>query len=271
MAYHESSDDEAPEAVSLSTSKSAFLTQLKSSSTATASATNEARARRRAHDAKLKEQATLRASRVAAAIQQLAPKERSRKETIQPTRRIFKEASETEEEEDERVVLIGSRRVARVNLEAARKQRQSREELLMLHNKRTRVHASVSQAPSRSGRPATKFVVPVAERDRLMKRNRNTDVECAILGKTSCEAVIGVVLIDPQVESSLSFGTSSVSLGGASDASRPDVMNQGRHTFSYSSWRTYSWPVTKKDDISSRCRCSRSEYSSLSMSITPHG
>jgi hypothetical protein len=176
MAYQESSDDEAPEAVSLSTSKSAFLSQLKSSSAATAAVTNEARARRRAHDEKLKEQATLRATRIAAAIEQLAPKERSRKETVQPTRRIFKEASEAEEEDEvyERVVLIGSRRVARVNLEAARKQRQSREELLMLHNKRTRVHASASQAPSRSGLPASKFVVPTAERDRLMKRNRNS-------------------------------------------------------------------------------------------------
>lgn len=160
---YESESDDAPESIPLSSSKASALSKFKKATDATIASARDARSRRRALDAKLKEQAAARAEKVAVALKELLPERPAKRTAISPTKVIFntEEAEEEMDGEDEDcpVVVLRKTRVSKSNLEAAKSLTKSKNDLLMLRNARTRVRPSVGQAYKRYGRPASRFLV----------------------------------------------------------------------------------------------------------------
>lgn len=174
-----SSDDEAPEVVSISTSKMIALSQIKEAQDAENSAAREARDRRRGRDTLLKEQAEARRQRVSAALAELSSgknkKSKTRSSTasellVKPTKKIFVHDTTTNGKKGQseetvevtpgtKVMVLKEKRLVKLNVLAARKLAKSREALQLVRNARWRVSVATSQAYRRIGLPASQFAL----------------------------------------------------------------------------------------------------------------
>lgn len=161
-----SSDDEAPEAISLSTSKDAFLQKHRAQKAASQTADKIHKEARREQDAKFKAQAEERKRRLEQVLADMAAMEakqqeklaKKQKKTAVPTvatKRIFVDEKTPEEvgevtiSDKKKVVLLKDRLVIKANIEAAAKLASQRSALLFQRNQHLRkdVAAPITRKP----------------------------------------------------------------------------------------------------------------------------
>lgn len=162
------SEDEAPESVSLKSSKEHFLSHARSVREASSKVATEEKGRRRAHDTLLKAQAERR-QKVEAALAELRPNrfDGKKKRTLsEPKRIVFEEEDVSLPEEEETVVSPGTkvvkltgntRKVLKLNIKAASELVRRRGAMQSRGGVGKRVHASHLMASKRVGRPAAVF------------------------------------------------------------------------------------------------------------------
>lgn len=184
-------EDEAPESVSLATSRKVAISQFRAAKDAATRRTAQDKERRRVADTLLKTQAAVRKERLAQIVASLTTRTKSPKRTslVAATKRISLE--EEEEEEDlgdnhhrsleklevqvrpgERIVHLSAiaGQLPRLRQQRATTLARSKEMFLGLRTMAHRVDASVSMARRRLGRPAVKFVLTAEEAAALRLR-----------------------------------------------------------------------------------------------------
>jgi len=170
-----SSEDEAPECISLAASRDSVLEELKASRVASRNTYKAEKDRRRATDALLKSQALLRQERIASIVAEITKPKMERKEILETKRihvEVDKENLEREEEvrPGEKVVILRDRVLIKKNLRLAEKLARSKESMMLMQTANNRVDASESQAHRRLGRPASRFVTSKAEEELVKQR-----------------------------------------------------------------------------------------------------
>ena len=168
-----SSEDEAPECISLAHSRDSVLKELKASRVASNNIYKSEKDRRRATDALLKSQALSRRERIASIVAEMIRPKMEEKRTLE-TKRIHmmldredlgrkKEEAVVEVKPGEKVVMLRGMGLIKRNLRVAEKLARSRENMILMQTSHNRVDVSESQAHRRLGRPASHFVTSKTE------------------------------------------------------------------------------------------------------------